>query len=108
MISFCHCHMGLEAVEKCYNIHHRLLRRLRAEVVVNYNFKKSRDVAMTSLDPTSVMHARTMSMERLKAAFNTVKPVLVGLALSLLCWMLLFALVFNGGQAVRAFRYMEF
>src|SRR5262249_26797162 len=30
-------HMRLQAVEKCYNGHHGLLRRLRVEVVVDYN-----------------------------------------------------------------------
>ena len=29
--------MGLEALEKCYNVHRGLLRRLRVEVVVDYN-----------------------------------------------------------------------
>ena len=30
-------HMGLEALEKCYNVHRGLLRRLRVEVVVDDN-----------------------------------------------------------------------
>src|SRR6266852_6350464 len=30
-------HMGLEALEKCYTVHCGLLRRLRVEVVVDYN-----------------------------------------------------------------------
>src|SRR5262249_18712365 len=30
-------HMRLQALEKCYNGHHGLLRRLRVEVVVDYN-----------------------------------------------------------------------
>src|SRR5262249_58101177 len=33
----CRCHMGLEAVEKCYNVHRGLLRRLRVVVVVDNN-----------------------------------------------------------------------
>ena len=33
----CHCDMGLEALEKCYHIHHGLLRRLRVVVVVDDN-----------------------------------------------------------------------
>src|SRR5687768_3371134 len=30
-------HLGLQALEKCYNVHRGLLRRLRVEVVVDYN-----------------------------------------------------------------------
>jgi len=30
-------HMGMKALEKCYNVHRGLLRRLRVGVVVDYN-----------------------------------------------------------------------
>src|SRR5712692_4499443 len=34
-------YMGLEALEKCYNVHRGLLRRLRVEVAVDYNSTKA-------------------------------------------------------------------